>query len=394
MLRQVECVSAWELEGTWKGARRSDGHSLHSLCSRTGSFPPALARFFVERFSRPGAVVLDPFSGKGTAPLEACLAGRIGLGNDLAPEAYVLTRAKIRPVRFEEVVDWVWRNRSFIESYRGTDAPEEVQVFYSRSTLRQVLAARELLSEPETDVDYFVTAVMLGILHGSSSDSLSVKCSHSFSMSPRYVEKAVRVSGLKRPERNVADCILRRAERVLADGLPPVKGIAFDGDARSLPLPPESVDLIVTSPPYFNMQTYAWDNWLRLWFLGHDYREVAKRLFHTDSVSRFLSFAEEFLREFNRVLRPGGSCFLVLGVVRLRGETVNMAELLLDVVEGTGFEPVRVITDEIPKEKKYLMYLGADQGVRREVVLELRKPEAAAERPLAAGRGGLIAVAR
>lgn len=392
MLRQIECVSAWELEGTWKGARKSSGHSLHALCSRTGSFPPALARFFIERYSGPGSVVLDPFSGKGTAPLEACLAGRVGVGNDLAPEAYVLTRAKVRPVSLEEVIGWVKRNRSFIESYRGTDAPEEVQVFYSRSTLRQLLAVRELLSEPETDVEYFVTAVMLGILHGSSSDSLSVKCSHSFSMSPKYVEKAVRVSGLRRPERNVADCILRRAERVLADRLPPVKGIAFEGDARSLPIPPESVDLIVTSPPYFNMQTYAWDNWLRLWFLGHDYKEVARRLFHTDSVNRFLSFAEEFLTEFNRVLRPGGSCFLVLGVVRLRGETVNMAELLLNVVERTGFEPVRVITDEIPKEKKYLMYLGTDQGVNREVVLELLKPESVPGRSPRAGRGRLISV--
>jgi DNA modification methylase len=59
-----------------------------------GSFPPALARWAVEKFSDRGQVVLDPFSGKGTVPLEACISNRFGVGNDLAPEAYVVTRAK------------------------------------------------------------------------------------------------------------------------------------------------------------------------------------------------------------------------------------------------------------------------------------------------------------
>ncbi|MCS7095310.1 MAG: DNA methyltransferase [Thaumarchaeota archaeon] len=394
MQKEVECVSAWELDGTWKGTRGFGEHSLHSLCSRTGSFPPSLARYFIQRFSKRGSVVLDPFSGKGTAPLEACLLGRIGVGNDLAPEAYVLSRAKVRAVGVEEVQEWVRRNRSFIESYNSSDAPEEVRVFYSRSTLKQVLAVKELLSEPESDVDLFVTAVMLGILHGSSSESLSVRCSHSFSMSPWYVARSARKSGLKKPERNVPDCLLRRTTRVLADGLPQTKGFATNVDARSLPLPSQSIDLIVTSPPYFNMQTYAWDNWLRLWFLGHDYKEVAKRLFHTYSVNKFLRFSEEFLREFWRVLKPSGSCLLVLGVVKLRGEVVNMAEMMLEVVDKVGFTPVRIITDEIPKEKKYLMYLGGDQGVKREVVLELRREDSTAESAQPVDRDEMIAVAR
>jgi Predicted DNA modification methylase len=181
MQRLVEYVSSYELEGSWKDHRSS--HSLHSLCSRTGSFPPALARWYVERYSVRGSRVLDPFSGKGTAPLEACLGGRVGIGNDLAPEAYVLTRAKVSPVGFGEVRSWVERNRSFIEGYRSSDAPEEVEVFYSKRTLSRY-SRSGAPRKPETDVEWFVKAVMLGILHGSSSDSLSVKCSHSFSMSP------------------------------------------------------------------------------------------------------------------------------------------------------------------------------------------------------------------
>ena len=45
----------------------------------------------IERFSRPGDVVLDPFSGRGTVPLQACLRRRIGVGVDRNPLAALLT---------------------------------------------------------------------------------------------------------------------------------------------------------------------------------------------------------------------------------------------------------------------------------------------------------------
>lgn len=373
LMPHLRYVSSWELEDSWKYAGDGWGIRLHSMCSRTGSFPPALAYYFVEKYSRPGDVVLDPFSGKGTAPLEACRSGRLGVGNDLAPEAYALTRAKVRPAALEEVVAWASRNRGYIEGYRGGDAPDEVRVFYSGYTLRQILAARELLLGDESDLGYFVKSLLLGILHGSGRDSLSVSCSHSFSMSPGYLERSVRERGLRRPRRNLAECLVRRAARIIDGYRPRMRGYAFNLDARSLVLQDESVDLVITSPPYFNMQTYAWDNWLRLWFLGYSYKDVARQLFHTDSVVRVRDFMRETLREIYRVLKDGRACIMVVGVVRRRGEVINMAELIAPLAEEVGFTPYRVIADEVPKPHKYLMYLKGDQGLSKEVILELHK---------------------
>ena len=67
------------------------------MCSYLASFPAALAHAFIARYSRPGDVVLDPFSGRGTTPLQACAEGRIGAGNDLNPLAFLLTAAKVDP---------------------------------------------------------------------------------------------------------------------------------------------------------------------------------------------------------------------------------------------------------------------------------------------------------
>src|SRR6187200_969321 len=85
------------IEPEWKAQPRLWGHSLHPMCSYLASFPAALAHAFVARYSRPGDVVLDPFSGRGTVPLQAVAEGRIGVGNDLNPFAHLLTAAKVEP---------------------------------------------------------------------------------------------------------------------------------------------------------------------------------------------------------------------------------------------------------------------------------------------------------
>ena len=90
-------LPAIELLPEWKDQQRLWGHAFHPMCSYLASFPAALTHAFIARYSRPGDVVLDPFSGRGTTPLQACAEGRIGVGNDLNPFAHLLTAAKVEP---------------------------------------------------------------------------------------------------------------------------------------------------------------------------------------------------------------------------------------------------------------------------------------------------------
>ena len=90
-------LPAIDIAPEWKAQQRLWGHSFHPMCSYLASFPAALTHAFIARYSRPGDVVLDPFSGRGTTPLQACAEGRIGVGNDLNPFAHLLTAAKVEP---------------------------------------------------------------------------------------------------------------------------------------------------------------------------------------------------------------------------------------------------------------------------------------------------------
>ena len=173
------------IEPEWKAQARLWGHSLHPMCSYLASFPAALAHAFIARYSRPGDVVLDPFSGRGTAPLQAAAEGRIGVGNDLNPFAHLLTAAKVEAPSAAEArtrlvgLRLAWRATApewltladAVQAAPETGGPEpvpaEVALAFHPRTFAQVLFLRGALDQ-RVPVDRFLAAAVAGILHGKT----------------------------------------------------------------------------------------------------------------------------------------------------------------------------------------------------------------------------------
>ena len=368
-------IRSIELDGSWKRVNKNTYHSLHSMCSRIGSFPPSLARYFIEYYSLPNQRVLDPFSGKGTVPLEACLAGRIGIGNDVSPEAFTVTHSLVKPVPFYRIASYIRevKNYGFYDealSYKTND--DDVGVFYNENTLGQILLLKEILNYDYTDVGIFIKGLMCGILHGSSSISLSLPCSHSYSMSPKYVRKYAKKNKMEKPKRDVLCCLLEKARIVLSDGYPSVKGFAYSYDASKILLK-KGVDLIITSPPYYDKQTYAWDNWLRLWFLGYDYKNIREKLYQTGSVETYFKNSEKYIQYMYDILNNNSACFIVIGDAIINDKYIKSAEKLAYICESVGFNVKKIIVDNIPNNKKYITHTPSNKGIKIEKILELHK---------------------
>ena len=81
-----------------------------------------------------------------------------------------------------------------------------------------------------------------------------------------------------------------------------VSVILLRGDSRSLPLPDKSVDLIVTSPPYFGLRDYQ-DNG----------QSMAGQIGSEETPREYIAALVECTREWARVLKPSGSIFVNLG---------------------------------------------------------------------------------
>ena len=181
-------LPAIAIEPEWKAQQRLWGHSLHPMCSYLASFPAALTHAFIARYTRPGDVVLDPFSGRGTTPLQACAEGRIGVGNDLNPFAHLLTASKVQPatraaavtrltaLRLAWAADaprWHGAGRRPIVADPVGGGPEpvplEVVVAFHPSTFAQLLFLRDAL-DLDDRTDRFLAAATTGILHGKSAE--------------------------------------------------------------------------------------------------------------------------------------------------------------------------------------------------------------------------------
>jgi hypothetical protein len=401
-------LPALPLERDWKTQPRLWGHSLHPMCSYLASFPAALAHSFIARYTRPGDVVLDPFSGRGTTPLQACAEGRIGIGNDLNPFAHLLTAAKVEPASRAETVTRLTALRlahsaaapawlALAERVVAAPAevhvpragggggpatgeeriPEEVAVAFHPETLAELLAIRTALRLDER-VDRFLAAAIAGILHGKTPAYLSTVMPNTFSMAPRYVRSFVAATGYRPPRRDVFEALSAKLDRLSRDPLPSAPGVALLGDARVAGARaratldarglPARARLVVTSPPYLRLVRYGYYNWLRTWFLGFDSQAIDAALDDAHRREPYLAFMREVLGGLRVALTDDAVIVLVVGDVETDRGRPSADGLWLassvweEAAAPEGYVLAGVVRDDVAAGRKMTRLWGDEAG--------------------------------
>lgn len=321
-------------------------HRFHSICPYFAMFPEAFVRRNVLAWSKPGDMVLDPFSGRGTTVFESLLNGRRGLGCDVNPVAVCLSKAKATPPSFEDVVQRLAVLARRCQSFRAS-APELADEFFTfcfhEETLRQLLFLKKALKWRDDTRDCFIAALTLGALHGESHRSelcFSNRMPRTISTKPAYSVRWWRERGCVAPKRDVFAILNASAAYRYGSPVPPLRGRVVEGDARraSRLLRPyrSRVNLIVTSPPYLDITDYHEDQWLRLWFLGGPRRPVTRQ--GKDDRHRGTATYWQFLREAWKGVVPlldeSAQVVIRIGGTRLGKE--ELQEGLLASLNSTG----------------------------------------------------------
>ena len=331
-------------------SRQRQAHSLHEISYRA-CFKPQLPRFFIERLTRPGDAIYDPFMGRGTTQMEAFLLGRRPLGNDINPLSRVLLEPRLNPPTIKEIE----KRLSEIDLSNAEEEYEELLAFFHKDTLREIISLKEYLLKREEsgeidNVDAWIRMVAINRLTGHSGGFFSV-----YTLPPNQAVNIKRQQKINSERNQVPEyreiksriikkskSLLRNWEELEFTGMD-LSSVLTTGDSRfASGIEDDSAQLVVTSPPFLDVVDYQADNWMRCWFIGIDSSDI--KISQLKSIEEWEATMTGVLTDLRRIVKRGGHIAFEVGEVR--GGKVLLEENVVRCGVMAGLEPVVILIND------------------------------------------------
>ncbi len=349
------------------------------------------------------AWVLDPWNGSGTTTSAAASLMHSSMGFDLNPVMVIVAKARIlcprekgsllpllsdilrKAKKLDREIDTadallLWFAPSAAKLVRNTE--RVIQELLLSPDNYQSIAARDNLDEMSDLCAFFYTA----LFRTTRQLSLGLNCSN-----PTWRKRPKGKENRARPSPTTIFETFRIIGREMVqsvedpDAKDPLTGecqIAI-GNSQSIANEPQSVDLVITSPPYCTRIDYAVSTAVELAVLGfcHDdhFDKLRRQLIGTTTVAKepptigiewgpscadflytlfkhpsrasdtyyFKNHVQYFdaihrsIREIYRVLKPRGSCVLVLQDSYYKELHNDLPKIATEMAEGIGMEIVQ-----------------------------------------------------
>lgn len=369
---------------------------IHSWHAFPAKFPPRLPHVFIAELTQPGDIVFDPMAGSCTTLVEASVLGRRAVGTDIDPLSLRLALPKLNAARIEKadieghrlirkVKQALSQEKNSLEKILEKRFDSKTKAFadywFAPHTQMELIA---LISEIEkiknSALRAFFTLVFSAIIITKSGGlSLARDLAHT---RPHRVADKIPNSALaefdKRLQRNLK----------LLTCCPQADAVILEADSKHLPLKKNSVDLIVTSPPYSgNAIDYMRAHKFSLVWMGYsvsslseirraciggeasaaaDFLTLPKYSAHIvnrvtaqdrkkgKALHRYYSEMSRTLSEMHRVLKPGSAAVVVAGTSLMRGVNIEIQTCLREISESHGFEHIHTGIRQLDRDKRMM----------------------------------------
>jgi len=322
----------------FKEGNFSTGYGTHGLFPYRGKFHPQLIKGILNILKiQPGDVVLDPMCGSGTLNVEASIIGIESIGIEKSPFCILMSKVKHEALRVDSTtLSSIVRNMH--KNYKALISSNKLPADFSNN-----------------GINHEKTITLLAFLDAMG---YARRCSKSIDV--------LFPSVLKRYVGQINSFIQTRDRLNLKIG-----NARFEiGDARTLPLEDNSIDAIITSPPYSFAIDYAENDRPQLEYLGYDVLKLKDEMIglkgktRKEKLANYFANMNKVLKEMSRVLKIGKYAVIIIGSNDIQTGGIRLETKIEEMALNHGF---------ILEQKMVKPIKGIQNTMKDEYVLFLRK---------------------
>lgn len=364
---------------------RSTEQWTHGYHRYPAKFLPNVVRKIIEEHSPANCrVIADLFAGCGTTLVEAKAHGISSIGTDINPVAKLIARVKTTPIA-PEVLQFAYDNltASFDEyneaDYANIQKHERLDHWFLPTEKAKIAFLYDKVSR--MDVDEAI------------KDFFYVCISHILKNCSRWLQSSTKPQ--IDPNKSISDPFeefMRHCKKMIKDNGEYYSFLNNNGyldthceillrDARNTTIDNESVDMIITSPPYVTSYEYAdihqltgyWMDFIpnmhefRKQFIGTSYsgnksmivkgseraQEIVNALVEKSKhiacdVAQYFNDMQQVANEMARILVNNGHACIVIGNTKIKDVQIQSAEVFCELLENAGLTKEEVIKRSIP----------------------------------------------
>lgn len=265
MIKQQNILSLFEktdIDQSWAFAdktRKDTSYITHGYHRYPAKFIPQIVSRLVEKYTKKGDLVVDPFGGCGTTLVESKIMCRSSVGVDINPVAVLMTKAKKTPIEPNKIGYQFLKLKKTISSFgkeTEIELPEHERIDYwfkPEEKRKLAFLFSEISKINDQDIRYFFYCGFSNILKNCSiwlqksnkpTRDLKKEPTDPFIAFSRQIKTMLRGNADFFNLLQKRECIETPCDVYLTD-------------ARKIPTISNSVSLIVTSPPYVTSYEYA-----------------------------------------------------------------------------------------------------------------------------------------
>ncbi|NLT51600.1 MAG: hypothetical protein GXX85_11860 [Ignavibacteria bacterium] len=288
---KIHADRSFATKAYFEDGQYSTGYATHGLFPYRGKFHPQLIKGLINILNiQKGETILDPMAGSGTTNIEAALMGIDSIAIEVSPFCQFMIKTKYEALTidlklFEQVKI---ENKKIFDFFQQGNVLNRIDKIGDKGKIK------------------IYNLAFLAFLDALGYSKRVIKSNHEQlfdKVLPRYIETVKAFLSNKHYEQNKIGRL----------------DILYDSDALNIKLNCDSVDCVITSPPYSFAIDYVENDKDQLEFLGYDTLALKDKLIglkgktKDQKLKNYFADMDTFCRQVSIVLKKGKYFVLIIG---------------------------------------------------------------------------------